>query len=285
VSGVSFADFNFERLSPRSRETLERIAPLIDDAGRTDYAEVAAELGLATRQVRQALAELRDELEAQKAGAELPALTQVEFEGLRESISTYGQLVPIVRVNGDVVDGHHRERAVLELGKTPWYVDQAREDVTAHELELIANVVRRHLTTSQRRVAVEAELVHDPTRSDRSIATLFGMSPTTVGRIRLELEARGKVSRLDTRQDTQGRPVHVEPAEPRVRTIELNAGALESLTEYVTDIRDALHPEAALDSKQRAMALSALAELVDLLGLDVELELEGVLGSEGQLVA
>jgi len=271
MSSPSIADFDFERLSPRAKETLTKIAPQLEEAGRTDYAEVAAELGVSTKVVREAMEELRAELEAQKSGADLPGLTQAEYEGLRDSIVAYGQLVPIVRVNGIVIDGHHRERACLELGKQPWYVDQAREDVTPHELELIANVVRRHLTASQRRVVIEAELVHDPHRSDRSLATLFGMSHVTVGKIRRELEERGKVERLSA---PKAAPVEApEPLPPpaRLHTIELNEGAVEALIDNLVDIRDALRPGAELDQKQRDMALDALLELVDALGLEHKL--------------
>lgn len=215
MTDLSLADFDLAKLSPRSRETLERIAaPLSDGDGRKDIAELAGELGLTTKTVREAMDELKLELSAQRAGATLPELSQAEYEGLRDSIAEFGQLVPIVRVNGAIVDGHHRERACLELGRRPWYVESGREDYTAHELELVTNVVRRHLTTAQRRQAVEAELVHDPTRSDRSIAVLFGMSPTTVGGIRAGLEQRGKVSRLDRRQTAQGREQHVAGPEP-----------------------------------------------------------------------
>jgi ParB-like chromosome segregation protein Spo0J len=220
--------------------------------------------------------ELRAELEAQRRGAELPAYTPAEYEGLVESMRAYGQLTPIVRVNGKPIGGRHRLRACGELGLDPWFVDLALDDdVDVHELELAADIVRRHLTTAQRRRAVEAELVRDPTRSDRSIAVVFGVSPTTVGRIRGELEERGRVSILDSRRGRDGRVTTPSPSTAPSRelvdvTIVLSPTALEALTGALTAIRHALD-DIDVDA---AIAHEALDTVLDILGLDVELDVD-----------
>lgn len=211
----SLADYDFNRLSPRSQETIENIwKPLADGDRRGDVAAIAEELEMTPREVRQAMDELRTEMEAQRLGARLPQLSHDEFEALKESIHEYGQLVPVVKSKqGSVIDGRHRLRACEELGVRPWVVesDVGGFDGDLREHELAANVVRRHLTATQRRVAIEAEVIHDHQRSDRSIALLFGVSPTTVGKARSDLEARGKVSRMDTRVGADG---VVQPVSP-----------------------------------------------------------------------
>jgi hypothetical protein len=50
-------------------------------------------------------------------------------------------------------------------------------------------------------VAVKA----NPEKSDRQIAKTVKVSPTTVGTVRTKMEAKGDVSKLDTREDTKGR--------------------------------------------------------------------------------
>src|SRR4051794_25732876 len=70
-----------------------------------------------------------------------------------------------------------------------------------------ANIHRRHLhfTREQKRGLV-AELLKIKTElSDRSLARVAKVSPTTVGTIRAALEKTGDVSKLDTRTDAAGR--------------------------------------------------------------------------------
>ena len=68
-----------------------------------------------------------------------------------------------------------------------------------------ANIHRRHLTAEQKRDLIAALLKATPEKSDRQIAKTVKASPTTVGTVRTEMEARGDVSKLDTRQDSKGR--------------------------------------------------------------------------------
>ena len=70
-----------------------------------------------------------------------------------------------------------------------------------------ANIHRRHLqlTRDQKRDLV-AELLKIKTEwSDRAIANMAKVSPSTVGTIRAALEEAGDVSKLDTRTDAAGR--------------------------------------------------------------------------------
>src|SRR5262249_38778748 len=68
-----------------------------------------------------------------------------------------------------------------------------------------ANVHRRHLTVEQKRELIAKLLKADPSKSDRQIAETAKASPTTVGTVRTEMEAKGDVSKLDTRRDRRGR--------------------------------------------------------------------------------
>ena len=67
------------------------------------------------------------------------------------------------------------------------------------------NVHRRHLTPKEKRACIAYQIKANPAKSDRQIADAVKVSPTTVGTVRAELEAKGDVSKLDTRSDTQGR--------------------------------------------------------------------------------
>jgi hypothetical protein len=80
---------------------------------------------------------------------------------------------------------------------------------------LSANIHRRHLTPEQRRDLIAKLLKATPEKSDRQIAATTKASPTTVGKVRAKLQAKGDVSRLDTRTDTKGRK---QPVKKKRRT-------------------------------------------------------------------
>ena len=88
----------------------------------------------------------------------LPPLEQEQFELLKEDIRRRGVLVPIERdENGELLDGHHRMRAVEELKKEGVVcdppvilrLDMSEAQKKAHVRAL--NLHRRHLTRAQRR--------------------------------------------------------------------------------------------------------------------------------------
>jgi hypothetical protein len=77
----------------------------------------------------------------------LPDMTAEEYEGLKASIKERGQEVPILLLNGQILDGRHRYRACLELGIDP----VTKEIDTADPLGLVLtlNLQRRHLNPGQ----------------------------------------------------------------------------------------------------------------------------------------
>jgi predicted RNA-binding Zn-ribbon protein involved in translation (DUF1610 family) len=81
----------------------------------------------------------------------LPMMSQEEFEHLKESIRTEGQHYPIiVSEDLEVLDGHHRFRACLELGIDPDFEVKHFEDKLLEKKFVIeANLRRRHLNNFQ----------------------------------------------------------------------------------------------------------------------------------------
>ncbi|GEM_PF-4565055 len=82
-----------------------------------------------------------------------------------------------------------------------------------------ANLHRRHLTTEQKRELIEKLVKATPDKSDRQIAETTKTSPTTVGRVRKGMEAKGDVSNLDTRIDKSGRRQAAHKSTRTVRTV------------------------------------------------------------------
>ncbi len=81
----------------------------------------------------------------------LPKMTDEEFEELKNSIKAEGQHYPII-VNEDleVLDGHHRFRACIDLGLEPDFEVRRFEDKLIEKKFVIeANLRRRHLNNFQ----------------------------------------------------------------------------------------------------------------------------------------
>ena len=204
MSIASLEEIDLERLSADAREALSTIAPVMADNGN-DAEDAAKRLGISKKDVNEAMTRLREEMVAQKQGATLPPLRDEDYEALKDSIQQFGQLVPILRYRGEIIDGVHRDRACKELGKIPIAIELLVELDDPRGAAIAANTARRQLTSDQRRKIVSSELLYDPNASDRSIAAIAGVSPTTVGKVRVALQKRGLVSRVDTRRRSDGR--------------------------------------------------------------------------------
>jgi len=93
----------------------------------------------------------------------------------------------------------------MKIPDYPRVVRSGLSDVDKRQLVRALNIARRHLSAEDRRELIAGAIRDDPTASDRRIAVAIGVSPTTVGTVRSELERAGDVSELDTRTDTLGR--------------------------------------------------------------------------------
>lgn len=89
-----------------------------------------------------------------------PEMQQKDFDDLKESIRKYGLFEPvIVNDRGQILDGRHRHRALIELGR-PLKAYQgtisfeeikgSNKDLTEEQFIYDANIHRRHLTDDQR---------------------------------------------------------------------------------------------------------------------------------------
>ena len=77
-----------------------------------------------------------------------PAMTEAEYAALLENIREHGQRHPIITYQGQILDGFHRARACVELGKEPYLKEYGGSDPAGYVLS--SNLHRRHLSASQR---------------------------------------------------------------------------------------------------------------------------------------
>lgn len=83
----------------------------------------------------------------------IPEMSEQEYQELKGDIAGSGQLEPIVLFAGQILDGRHRYRACLELGIEPWFKEFDGPD-SLLDYVVSANLRRRHLTESQRAMAM-----------------------------------------------------------------------------------------------------------------------------------
>lgn len=130
----------------------------------------------------------------------LPPISEQEFARLKQDIAAKGVLIPIEQdERGNLLDGHHRMRAVQELRGAgvnvpdpPVIVRVGLSEFEKRAHVRAINLHRRHLTAAQRRAVIEDQLREVPGRSDRAIAHDLAVSPTTVGMVRRRLGERGE---------------------------------------------------------------------------------------------
>lgn len=202
------AEIDFSRLTDVERETLEQVIPLVQDG--EDVREIADRFGVDANEIQTRIDDLGARLMALSGKITLPPLTDEEYEALKDSLAAHGQQMPILRgapssgLPGQVIDGRARRRACAQLKLEPVYKDVEGTAEQLRALGLVLNLARRQLSASSRRGIVKAELLRNQERSDRVIASAVGVSPTTVGTVRRELERAGELSKLDSRTSKDG---------------------------------------------------------------------------------
>jgi hypothetical protein len=83
-----------------------------------------------------------------------PRMSDAEFISLKENIQTNGQIHPISTLDGMILDGGNRYRALCELGIAPVIIEYTGSNPT--QFILSSNLHRRHLTQGQSAAIVSA---------------------------------------------------------------------------------------------------------------------------------
>lgn len=81
-----------------------------------------------------------------------PMMTAAELEALAADIAEQGLLQPVVRYQGQVLDGRNRLLACEKAGREPTFTDYEGDDAGALALVISLNAQRRDLTAAQRAI-------------------------------------------------------------------------------------------------------------------------------------
>lgn len=83
-----------------------------------------------------------------------PRMSEDEFNSLKDNLQHNGQTHPIYTLDGMILDGGNRYRALCELGITPVMIEYTGSNPT--QFILSSNLLRRHLTQGQSAAIVSA---------------------------------------------------------------------------------------------------------------------------------
>jgi hypothetical protein len=169
----------------------------------------------------------RDVLPIHPAADLFPRMTPDELRALGEDIKKNGLTSAIAvwqtdpKAPAQLLDGRNRLDAIeMAIGEPlriiTWHgivliedsshlrYDTRHVEGDPYAYVTSVNLHRRNLTIEQKREVVAKLLKAMPDKSDRQIAKMAKVSPTTVGTERHELEASGRCPVLDTRTDAKG---------------------------------------------------------------------------------
>jgi ParB-like chromosome segregation protein Spo0J len=129
----------------------------------------------------------------------VPPIEAEQLAGLDVSIKDEGIKVPVIRdQHGRVIDGYNRLRLAIKHGKDAVPVEEieVRDDNHARELAIVLNLQRRHLSSHQRGILVDALLAMNPEKSNRQIAEKAGVHHEMVQTRREKMESTGGFRQL-----------------------------------------------------------------------------------------
>ena len=171
----------------------------------------------------------------------------IKAHGLREAITAKGK---------EIWDGRHRLIACALADVKPQFVPPPK-GVTASQFIIGKNILRRHLTTNQRRDLAAKLLKMNPEKSDRAVAEQVKLSPPTVAKIRKEEEGRENILHVEKHTDSKGRK---QPAsKPKASR---GKPTLEELADALRKPKVAASPEISADERRAKMAALDTAEKI-----------------------
>ena len=138
----------------------------------------------------------------------LPDLPPDQFTILKKDIAENGLQYPLIEDDeGNVLDGHQRQRALREIGvkNYPTKVIAGLSEEEKWHYALSVNVKRRNLTTAQKRVLVEQELKRTPDLANNWIAEILGVNDMTVKAARRRLESTSEIRKFKKLRGKDGK--------------------------------------------------------------------------------
>lgn len=133
------------------------------------------------------------ELKQHPLSSAFPSMSEADYQALKDDIKSNGQREPVMVYEGMVLDGWHRYRACHELGvKAQQFTFRGNDPAAFVES---ANLHRRHLSASQRAIAVVAVRAWTPAGKPLEQAAKPNVATVaTLAKTNAEMAKEAKVS-------------------------------------------------------------------------------------------
>src|SRR6266536_1907934 len=166
-------------------------------------------------------------------------LTDIEYTGLREHISEWGQKVKIILLDGKILDGWHRYLSCRELDIEPEFTTFQGTEQDAVDTVIGMNLHRRHSSDSDKRAIVSELLKIYPHLSNRAIGRMAQTGHPLVGELREELEANEvlEFATSTVGADGKNRPRKRRTSPERQMEIASNKSSAQSVKDAIPNYR------------------------------------------------
>lgn len=210
-----------------------------------------------------------DELRPHPRSDVVPPMDPDDYDAFVADVAARGITTPVdILADGTILDGRHRLTTARALGLSDIPV-RVVAPADPYDYMLRAALLRRHLTTAQRK-GLAAELLRaTPERSDNGIAKTVGLHNETVAAVRAAMEEAGVLTESVSRIGTNGvaKPAH-RPQAVSPDTGDDRWSALDGLVKSLRGLKAAPATEvaAAVPERRRAGTARTLRDLGTYLG-------------------
>lgn len=207
--------------------------------------------------------------------AAFPAMSDAEFQALKDSIHTNGVLNSITIFEGMVIDGWHRYSAANELGMDCPSLEMD-DSIDPIDFVKAQNENRRHLTASQRAAAIVSIYAWHPAHREKKEEPGSTLSKTNA-----ELAAIAKVSTKTIQQAKVAQKAGLTDAvKDGAITVKEAASIATGKPAKAEKFTQPVHDTSADELKESAQAIESLSEEVEVLKAELAVKHMDATGEE-----
>ncbi len=135
-----------------------------------------------------------EDIEHHRLASEHRVMNQQEFEALKLDIETNGQLVPVILYKNKLVDGRHRQKALLDLGIKDMKAILLPGNISLEDVrsKVMGTEIRRSDNIMQKSIRAYKWIIEKDKRTQQEAAVKFGINQSYISQAKKLFEMLGK---------------------------------------------------------------------------------------------